>query len=192
MKITNSQLRRIVREAMDYDPLGDAGVPHVGAGPEYALAFVDASYGDRRMELVVRAEDAELARKVMRKMRKQGQTSGVQPTRQRFDPRDITTRKDLMRMLSEAAAMPNSRRMKELKDVAWAKVKERISLRPSEVMSVRIVPHQKLNARERIEPEFDDQMMMRVYVKDSFGRNQVFDVVVNLSGGYAEGIAQVR
>ena len=30
MKITKKQLKRIVREAMDYDPLGDAGVPHVG------------------------------------------------------------------------------------------------------------------------------------------------------------------
>jgi hypothetical protein len=41
MKITKKQLKRIVREAMDYDPLGDAGVPHVGVGPKYALAFVD-------------------------------------------------------------------------------------------------------------------------------------------------------
>ena len=105
-KITRSQLRRIIRETMDYDPLGDAGVPHAGARPEYALAFVDASYGDRRMELVVRAEDSELARRVMKKMRKQGQVSGVQPTRRRFDPRDVTTRKELMRMLSEAAVAP--------------------------------------------------------------------------------------
>ena len=99
MKITKRQLRRIIREAMDYDPLGDGGVPHVGVGPKYALAFVDASYGDRRMELVVREEDMELAREVMKKMRKQGQTSGVQPTRQKFDPRDVTTREDLERML---------------------------------------------------------------------------------------------
>ena len=90
MKITKNQLRRIIREAMD-------------AGPKYALAFVDASYGDRRMELVVREEDMELAREVMKKMRKQGQVSGVQPTRQKFDPRDVTTREDLMRMLSESA-----------------------------------------------------------------------------------------
>ena len=106
MKITRSQLRRIIREAMDYDPLGDGGVPHVGAGPKYALAFVDASYGDRRMELVVREEDMELAREVMKKMRKQGQVSGVQPTRQRFDPRDVTTREELMRLLSEATTTP--------------------------------------------------------------------------------------
>lgn len=99
MKITKRQLRRIIREAMDYDPLGDGGVPHVGAGPKYALAFVDASYGDRRMELVVREEDMELAREVMKKMRKQGQVSGVQPTRQKFDPRDVTTREELERML---------------------------------------------------------------------------------------------
>ena len=103
MKITKNQLRRIIREAMDYDPLGDGGVPHVGVGPKYALAFIDASYGDRRMELVVREEDMELAREVMKKMRKQGQVSGVQPTRQKFDPRDVTTREDLMRMLSESA-----------------------------------------------------------------------------------------
>ena len=99
MKITKKQLKRIVREAIDYDPLGDAGVPHVGVRPKYALAFIDAAYGDRRMELVVKAEDAELARKVMKKMRKQGQVSGVQPTRQKFDPRDVTTREDLERML---------------------------------------------------------------------------------------------
>lgn len=86
MKITKRQLRRIIREAMD-------------AGPKYALAFVDASYGDRRMEWVVREEDMELAREVMKKMRKQGQVSGVQPTRQKFDPRDVTTKEDLERML---------------------------------------------------------------------------------------------
>ena len=101
MKITKKQLKRIVREAMDYDPLGDAGVPHVGVGPKYALAFVDAAYGDRRMELVVRDEDTELARKVMKKLRKQGQTSGVQPTRQRFNPREVTSREELLRLVSE-------------------------------------------------------------------------------------------
>ena len=106
MKITKRQLRQIIRETMDHDQLGDAGVPHVGTRPEYALAFVDASYGDRRMELVVRAEDSELARRVMKKMRKQGQVSGVQPTRRRFDPRDVVTRKELMRMLGEAAVAP--------------------------------------------------------------------------------------
>jgi hypothetical protein len=101
MKITKRQLQRIIREAMDYDPLGDAGVPYVGVRPEYALAFVDIAYGDRRIEFVVKAEDAELAREVMKKMRGQGQVSGVQPTRQRFDSRDVTTREDLMRMLNE-------------------------------------------------------------------------------------------
>ena len=100
MKITKKQLKRIVREAMDYDPLGDAGVPHVGVGPKYALAFVDAAYGDRRMELVVKAEDAELARMVMKKLRKQGQTSGVQPTRQRFHPSEVTSREELLRLVS--------------------------------------------------------------------------------------------
>ena len=99
MKIKLSELKQLIREEMDYDPLGDAGVPHVGVGPKYALAFVDAAYGDRRMELVVREEDMELAREVMKKMRKQGQVSGVQPTRQKFDPRDVTTREDLERML---------------------------------------------------------------------------------------------
>ena len=106
MKIKLSELKQLIREAIDYDPLGDAGVPHVGVGPKYALAFVDASYGDRKIEWVVREEDMELARKVMKKMRKQGQTSGVQPTRQKFDPRDVTTREELTRMLSEATATP--------------------------------------------------------------------------------------
>jgi len=99
MKIKLSELKQLIREAMDYDPLGDAGVPHVGVGPKYALAFVDAAYGDRRIEWVVREEDAELARKVMKKMRRQGERSGVQPTRQKFDPRDVTTREELERML---------------------------------------------------------------------------------------------
>jgi len=253
MKITKNQLRRIIKEAMDYDPLGDAGVPHVGAGPKYALAFVDASYGDRRMELVVREEDTELARKVMKKMRKQGQVSGVQPTRQKFDPRDVTTREDLERMLSEAtvspklpnldphyedgwndatvygeprqtpthppkavdaywdgyqdgedharrfeeppmleAKLPSRSRMKELKDAAWAKVSERVAFLPYDVRSVRIVPHQNLSDNERVEPEFEDQMMMRVYVKDRNGRNPVFDVVMNLASGRAEGISKVK
>ena len=102
MKIKLSELKQLIREAIDYDPLGDAGVPHVGVGPKYALAFVDASYGDRKIEWVVREEDMELARKVMKKMRRQGERSGVQPTRQKFDPRDVTTREDLERMLSES------------------------------------------------------------------------------------------
>ena len=72
MKITKRQLRRIIREVMDYDPMGDEGVPHVGVRPEYALAFIDSSYGDRRMELAVDKRDAELARVVMKKLRKQG------------------------------------------------------------------------------------------------------------------------
>jgi len=86
MKITKSRLRRIISDA-------------IYTGPKYGLAFVDASYGDRRMEVVVREEDMELAREVMKKMRKQGQVSGVQPTRRKFDPRDVTTREDLERML---------------------------------------------------------------------------------------------
>jgi len=101
MKITKRQLRQIIREAMDYDPMGDEGVPHVGVRPEYALAFIDASYGDRRMELVVDKRDAELARVVMKKLRKQGQTSGVQPTRQRFHPSEVTSRKELLRLVGE-------------------------------------------------------------------------------------------
>ena len=86
-------------ETRDYDPLGDSGTPHSGSRPRYALAFIDAAHGDRRLELVVHEEDTELAREVLKKMRRQGQRSGVQPTRQRFDPRDVTTREDLMRML---------------------------------------------------------------------------------------------
>ena len=104
MKITKQQLRRIIREAMDYDPMGDEGVPHVGVRPEYALAFIDASYGDRRMELVVDKRDAELARVVMKKLRKQGQTSGVQPTKQRFHPSEVTSREELLRLVSEPLA----------------------------------------------------------------------------------------
>ena len=247
MKITKKQLKRIVREAMDYDPLGDAGVPHVGVGPKYALAFVDAAYGDRRMELVVKAEDAELARKVMKKMRKQGQVSGVQPTRQKFDPRDVTTRKDLEKMLSETtispklpnldphyedggndaiagknyredasdayfdgyrdgndhmlrydeppmleAKLPSRSRMKELKDAAWSAVSERLTFLPYDVRSVRIVPHQNLDASQSVEPEFEDQIMMRVYVKDRSGRNPVYDVVMNVASGVAEGVAKVK
>lgn len=100
MKISKNQLRKIIREAMEpHDPLGDGGWNYIGAGPKYALAFVDAAYGDRRVELVVREEDTELAREVMKKMRKQGQVSGVQPTRQKFDPHDVTTREELERLL---------------------------------------------------------------------------------------------
>jgi hypothetical protein len=100
MKLTESQLRRIIREELeDFDPLGDGGVPHVGVGPRYAFAFIDAAYGDRRLELVIHEEDADLAREVLKKMRRQGDVSGVQPTRQRFDTRDVTTRDDLMRLL---------------------------------------------------------------------------------------------
>ena len=101
MKVTKRQLRRIIREAMDYDPMGDEGVPHVGVRPKYALAFIDASYGDRRMELVVDERDAALARVVMKKLRKQGQVSGVQPTRQRFHPSEVTSREELLRLVSE-------------------------------------------------------------------------------------------
>ena len=81
--------------------MGDEGVPHVGVRPEYALAFIDASYGDRRMELVVDKRDAELARVVMKKLRKQGQTSGVQPTRQGFHPSEVTSREELLRLVSD-------------------------------------------------------------------------------------------
>lgn len=101
MKITKGQLRRIIREAMDYDPMVGEGAPHVGVRPEYALAFIDASYGDRRMELVVDKRDAELARVVMKKLRKQGQTSGVQPTRQGFHPSEVTSREELLRLVSD-------------------------------------------------------------------------------------------
>ena len=93
--------RGLMGEGTDYDPMGDEGVPHVGVRPEYALAFIDASYGDRRMELVVDKLDAELARVVMKKLRKQGQTSGVQPTRQRFHPSEVTSREELLRLVSE-------------------------------------------------------------------------------------------
>ena len=93
--------RALMDEGADYDPMGDEGVPHVGVGPKYALAFIDASYGDRRMELVVDERDAELARVVMKKLRKQGQTSGVQPTRQRFHPSEVTSREELLRLVSE-------------------------------------------------------------------------------------------
>ena len=253
MKIKLSELKQLIREAIDYDPLGDAGVPHVGVGPKYALAFVDAAYGDRRMELVVKAEDAELARKVMKKMRKQGQVSGVQPTRQKFDPRDVTTREELMRLLSEAtttpklpdldphyedgwndaivygeprqtpahppkavdaywdgyrdgndhmlrydeppmleAKLPSRRRMKELKDAAWSAVSERLTFLPYDVRSVRIVPHQNLPASQSVEPEGEDQIMMRVYVRDRSGRNPVYDVVMNVFSGRAEGVAKVK
>ena len=93
--------RGLMGEGTDYDPMGDEGVPHVGVGPKYALAFIDASYGDRRMELVVDERDAELARVVMKKLRKQGQVSGVQPTRQRFHPSEVTSREELLRLVSE-------------------------------------------------------------------------------------------
>lgn len=85
-------------ETIDYDPLGDSGTPHVGS-KKFALAFVDAAYGDRRIELVINAEDSELARMVMKKIRKQGQTSGVQQTRRKFDHREVTTRQELLKML---------------------------------------------------------------------------------------------
>jgi|GEM_PF-3528475 len=261
MKITKKQLKRIVREAIDYDPLGDAGVPHVGVRPKYALAFIDAAYGDRRMELVVKAEDAKLAREVMKKLRKQGQTSGVQPTRQRFDPREVTSREELLRLMSEPlveraimseavaapklpdldphyedgwndaivygeprqtpahppkavdaywdgyrdgndhmlrydeppmleAKLPSRSRMKELKDAAWSAVSRRLTFLPYQ--SVRIVPHQNLPASQSVEPEGEDQIMMRVYVRDRSGRNPVYDVVMNVASGVAEGVAKVK
>ena len=93
--------RGLMGEGADYDPMGDEGVPHVGVKPKYALAFIDASYGDRRMELVVDERDAELARVVMKKLRKQGQVSGAQPTRQRFHPSEVTSREELLRLVSE-------------------------------------------------------------------------------------------
>jgi len=76
-------------------------------------------------------------------------------------------------------------KMKELKDTAWEKVKSRISY-PDEVRSVRIIHNKNL------EPEFEDQIVMRVHVKDRSNRNPTYDVVINLSSGKAEGIALVK
>jgi hypothetical protein len=100
-------------------------------------------------------------------------------------------REERSRILKEAK-LPSQSRMKELKDAAWAKVSERVAFLPYDVRSVRIVPHRYLSDNERVEPEFEDQMMMRVYVKDRNGRNPVFDVVMNLVSGRAEGISEVK
>ena len=101
-------------------------------------------------------------------------------------------KEDLERMLSEAATIPSRNRMKELKAAAWTKVSERVAFLPYDVRSVRIVPHRHLSDNERVDPEFEDQMMMRVYVKDRNGRNPVFDVVMNLVSGRAEGVSEVK
>jgi len=92
-------------DTIDHNPLEDTGVPRDVDGPKYVIAFIDVVPGDRRIQLHVREEDAELALKVMRKMQTQGQTSGVQPTSRKFDPRDVTSRKVLMEMLSVAEAL---------------------------------------------------------------------------------------
>lgn len=90
------------------------------------------------------------------------------------------------------AKLPSRSRMKELKDAAWSAVSERLTFLPYDVRSVRIVPHQNLSARHKVEPEFEDQIMMRVYVTDRSGRNPVYDVVMSLTSGRAEGVAKVK
>jgi hypothetical protein len=79
----------------------------------------------------------------------------------------------------------SKKKMEELKDTAWEKVKSRISY-PDEVRSVRVAYNKSL------EPEFEDQVVMRVHVKDRSNRNPVYDVVINLSSGKAEGTTLVK
>jgi hypothetical protein len=81
------------------------------------------------------------------------------------------------------AKLPSRSRMKKLKDAAWSAVSERLTFLPYDVRSV---------ARHRVEPEFEDQIMMRVYVTDRSGRNPVYDVVMSLTSGRAEGVAKVK
>ena len=71
----------------------------------YAIAYIDVEPGDRRIHLHIREEDAELALEAMRSMATKGQTFGVQPTKRKFDARDVTTRKDLMVMLDVSEAL---------------------------------------------------------------------------------------
>ena len=69
---------------------------------KYAIAFIDVEPGDRRIHLHIREEDTELALEVMSVMQTKGQTSGVTPTKQKFGPNDVTSRKTLMEMLDVA------------------------------------------------------------------------------------------
>tara|TARA_B100000131_G_C17758294_1_gene468110 strand:+ start:196 stop:480 length:285 start_codon:yes stop_codon:yes gene_type:complete len=74
----------------------------------YAIAYIDLPGGDRRINLHIREEDTELALEVMRSMATQGpqgQTPGVQPTKRKFDQRELTTRKALIGMLDVAEAL---------------------------------------------------------------------------------------
>ena len=68
----------------------------------YAIAYIDVAPGDRRIHLPISEEDTELALEVMREMQTKGQTSGVTTTKQKFSPKDITSRKTLMEMLDVA------------------------------------------------------------------------------------------
>ena len=71
----------------------------------YAIAYIDVAPGDRRIHIHIREEDAELALEVMRSMAIKGQTSGIESTKQKFDQRDITTRKALSGMLEVSEAL---------------------------------------------------------------------------------------
>ena len=71
----------------------------------YAIAFIDVEPGDRRIHLHIKEEDAELALEVMREMQTQGQTSGVTPTKRKFDSNDVTSKKTLLEMLDVAKAL---------------------------------------------------------------------------------------
>ena len=68
----------------------------------YAIAYIDVAPGDRRIHLPISEEDTELALEVMREMQTKGQTSGATTTKQKFSPKDITSRKTLMEMLDVA------------------------------------------------------------------------------------------
>ena len=69
---------------------------------QHAIAFIDVEPGDRRIHLHIRKEDTELALEVMRTMQTKGQTSGVTPTKQKFDPKDVTSKETLLEMLDVA------------------------------------------------------------------------------------------
>jgi hypothetical protein len=80
-------------------------IRNINTESKYAIAYIDIAPGDRRIHLHVREEDSELALEVMRSMVIQGQTSGVQSTKRKFDQREITTRKALTGMLEVAEAL---------------------------------------------------------------------------------------
>ena len=174
MKITRRQLRQIIRESIDRSyptgpletlpPLDSVDPGDFTPEPDYLDGWNDAAAGKGYRE---DASDAYF--------------DGYR------DGNDHMLRYDEPPMLE--AKFPSRRRMKELKDTAAKAVSKRLTFPP---YRVRIVPHQNLSARHRVEPEFEDQIMMRVYVTDRSGRNPVYDVVMSLASGRAEGVAKVE